>query len=196
MGKNARKRPGGRKVKCQPWGVAAWSQPPLALMPAPAASVGLMVGPDFVGAWVSPTRIRTGEWGLGVGGGGVAPVGRGCVHACVQVCTRPAGLHNPSSLSSQWTRGGLRRKLHFRPAAPPLQAAKSFPGHWVPETRAPKASAPALGQRPSGEFQAPGRTQPSVGSCLPRILSPGSSPTSEEGHGFPYPRVRVLDSWD
>lgn len=121
-------------------------------------------------------------------------MGRGCVHACVQVCTRPAGLHNPSFLSSQWTRVASGASSTSAPAAPPFRLLSPSQDTGSQRPGLPKASAPGPGGKgPVVNFRHQGGSQPTVGSCLPRILSPDPA-LLEEGHGFPYPRVRVLDS--
>lgn len=101
--------------------------------------------------------------------------------ARVQVRARPAGPHNPPFLSLQWTRvasgTGSTSARHFL-----LQAAKSFPRHWVPETRGRgveggrgEPSAYNLGHNTDGGISVTGKgLGPWAGACPPCILSLGT----------------------
>lgn len=105
-------------------------------------------------------------------------MGRGCVHACVQVCTRPAGPHNPSFLSSQWTRVASGASSTSAPTTPPFRLLNPSQDTGSQRPRLPKASAPGPGGKgPVVEFQAPGRIS-AYWRVLPALHPvPGSSPT-------------------
>ena len=148
------------------------------------------MGPDFVGARVCPHVHPRGWMGIRSRRGSVrGPPWVG--GACTPVCKSARALPAHTILLSC---------LHNGQGWPPAQAP--LPPPTLPHFRLlspsqrpglPKASAPGPGAKAQWNFRHRGGSRPTVGSWLPHILSLDLA-LLEEGHRFPYPRVRVLDS--
>ena len=178
------------------WEVEKWKRPPRrAWLPRPSSPLApgacaLKVLWGQGGAWASTSCALIHTCTRAGGPRAWPPVGRGCVH----VRTHPAGLHNPSFLSSQRTRVASGAGSTSAPAAPPYR--RQSPSQDT-ESQRPGGCPPKLvpqgrgAKHPWWNFRHPGGSQPMVGFCLPGILSPDPALLGE-GSGSRSPKVPMF----